>query len=864
MRRVRAFFLRLRGSFGRSPRERELAEELESLIALHIEDNIRAGMPPREARRQAILQFGGVESTRQECRDRLGVVWLETFLRDVRYAARSLAHRPMFTAAVVAILACGIGSTTSMFAVAQAILLPALPYAGPARLVAISETDRVSPPTAANVVAADFLDWQRRNTVFSGMSAYGGIDERGEIRFKPFLTGAGEARQLLSVVVGTNFFDVLGTPPMRGRSFGSDRNVAILSYACWQREFAADPGIIGRSIRLNGESRQVIGVMPEGFFFPRKEVDAYIPLDDLRPDLIFHDLGVVARLRPGVSLAQAQDQMATIGASLKRAPPQPSPNLMPRVESLPSMLSGGRRPAVLTIFAAAGVLFLIVCSNIAHLQLGRGAARIHEFAIRKALGAGRSRLIGQLLTESLLLSVSGGLLGFLFANAVSWALVRLAPEAIPAYADLRAGTTVVLFNLLVTLLAPLLFGIGPAVSATGPGGLGDRTGSPTRSARRMRDVLVAAEVALSIVLVVCAGLLVRSFIRLETVDLGFRTEHALTFQLDLGDLIPAQEQCKTQLAEIERRLLEQPGIVAAGASNRPMLGGGSGGEARVTIQGRERSLRLEVVTPGYFSAMRARLLSGRFPSPSGSANAPIVVAVNSAFERAYFPDGNSVGKQFKLGARGYAAIIGVVSDLKQEAVDQPVQPAAFLSSNQIVPHAVTFVVRGSGLPRDLVAAARVAVHSVNPTLPLTDVATLDELKQASIGAQRTRAALLLLVAGAALLVAALGVYGVLAYAVAQRTMEIGIRLALGAPARGVFALVLRDGMRPVAIGGVLGFAGAYAASRMVASMLFGVVPADPATYLLTFAILAAAAMLACAIPAARALRIDPTLALRSQ
>ena len=865
MRRIRAFFLRLAALFRRTSREAELSEELESLIEMHTEENIRAGMLPEEARRQAILRFGSVEWTKVECRDQLVLAWLETFLLDMRYAARSIARNPVYAAAVMAILACGIGATTAMFAVVRAIVLPRLPYTDPANLAGIYMTDRQVPSAGANVSSGDFADWQRMNTVFSGMASYGGIDERGKVRFQLFLTGDGEARRIMGLVVSTNLFDVLGVAPMQGRGFTSDDDhVAILSYACWQRHFASDPKIIGRSVLLSGERREVIGVMPKTFFFPTQEVEVFVPPGKFTPERVFHDLGVVARLRPGSSFREAREQMAGIGAMLERAFPASNAGLIPQVESWPAMLSASRRAALRLLLIAVAVLFLIVCSNIAHLQLGRAVSRVKELRIRKALGASRGRLARQLAAENLLLSLLGGLFGWGIACAACSALTRMAPDLIPSYAELQIDTSLTLFNGAITLLAPFLFGIVPVLTATSPDGLGERAGSASRASRRVRDVLVAVQVALSVVLVVFAGLLAKSFVRLQAVDPGFRAEHALSFRLELGDLVPDEKQRGRQISEIGRHLLEEHGIEEAGATARPLLGGGSGGEAGVTIQGRECSLRLEVVTSGYFPAVRARLLRGRLPNASDTEKSALVMVVNAAFEKTYFPDENSVGKQIKLGGRGWVRIAGVVADLKQEAMDRPAQPAAFLSAKQIIPHSVTFVVRGPGEPRELTAAARHAVHAVNASLPLTDVATLKELVQASIRSQRIRAVLLFLIAGTALFLAALGVYGVLAYSVTQRSGEISIRMALGAPSRAVFGLVLLDGMRPVVMGGGIGFAAAYSASRLLRSLLFGIIPGDPWTYLMAFAVLAIAAVCACLAPAMQAIHMDPMQAIRRE
>jgi putative ABC transport system permease protein len=864
VRQIRAFLLRLSGLFQHSRLEQDLTDELESNLAFHIEDNLRAGMPPEEARRQAILRLGGIERTKQACRDRLRLPLLETFLYDLRYGARSLGRSRMFAVIAVATLAFGIGASTTMFSVAQAVLWRPLPYAEPNRLVAISEVDRLKPSTGANVASADFADWQRMNTVFAGMSSYVGIDERGKARIDLHLTGIGETRILKGLVVSSNLFDVLGVAPMFGRGFAGEDHVAILSYDCWLNQFAADPHIVGRSITLGGEPTDVIGVMPRGFFFPNHEVEVFIPPGPFTPDRIFYEQGVIARLRPNASLQQARSQMATIGIRLQQAYPKTNATLDPQVELFHSAIAATSRPALLMLFSAVGVLFLIVCSNVAHLQLGRAASRVQEFTIRKALGADRGRLLGQLLTESLLLSGAGGLLGLVLARAGSAALLRFAPEAIPSYADLRIDTWVILFNAGITLFAPLLFGIGPALSNARADSLRDRGESSRFSRRGARGFLVGAEVALSVVLVVCAGLLIRSFVRLENVDLGFRSAHTLSFRLDLAEFVSSDKERARQYAEIERLLLEQPGVESAGATARPVLGGGAGGEATVTIHGRERRLRLELVTPEYFLAMQTPLLRGRFPNQFDTQKSGLIAVVNSAFENVYFPDKNGVGKQIVLGNRGPATIVGVVADLKQERIDRPAQPAAFIPSTQIIPPAVTFFVRGRGDQGTLLNAARTAVHSVNKVVPLANVATLDELVQASISGQRVRTALLSLMAGAALFLAALGLYGVLAYSVVQRSTEIGIRMALGAAAPQLFRMVLLDGMRPVIIGGAFGFAGAYSASRLIRSLLFGTVPADLPTYLTTVLILAAVCLFACAIPALKAIHLDPIASLRRQ
>ncbi len=881
MRRIRAVFLRLGSLLQKSRRERELENELTSHLELHIDDNLRAGMTPGEARRQAILKLGGVEPTKENCRDRRGLPFLDMLFQDLRYGARTLAYNRGFAAVTVATLALGIGTSTAMFTVVQAILLRSLPYPQPERLLDISESNPLRPSTHNDVSLPDFLDWQRTTTAFSGMALYAGINDSGQSNYDLFLTGAGEPVRLKGLGVTTNLFDVLGVAPMMGRSFtseefydGADR-VAILSYGFWQTRFAADPQIVGRSISLNGMTRKVIGVMPRGFFFPSKEIQVFVPPMGFAPgDRYIKDRRLrfwraIGRLRPGVSLEQARGQMAGIASRLEQMYPDTNGKMGVRLENLHATFAVSSRPALLMLLSAVAVLFLIVCSNVANLQLGRSAARVREFAIRQALGAGRGRLARQLLIESLILSVFGGLLGFGIAVAARAALLRFAPTAIPLYADLRIDNWVILFNIAITIAAPLLFGIGPALSAARPASLRDRGESASRSNRLARDFLVAVEIAFSVVLVVGAGLLIRSYVRLESVDLGFRTEHAVSFRVKVPDepFLSRDEQVR-KFSNIENRLRVLPGIEAVGASAKPLLRD-TGGGSEATVEGRagyERDLRINIITSGYFRAMGIPLLRGRFFNEFDTKSTAMV---NVSLEKAYFHGENAVGRRIRLGlptdvGSPWISVVGVVADQKQAALDRPVQPEIYLVASQYAPNSLTFVLRGPGDPGAVATAARRAVQSVDKDLTITDVATLGEVVQASIGDQRFRTSLLSAFAGIALLLAALGVYGVLAYSVAQRSTEIGIRMALGAPVPRLFGMVLGDGMRPVLAGSVLGFAGAYAVTRLIKSLLFGIEPADAPTYLLTTAILVTVALSACAIPASKAIRADPLVSLLQQ
>src|SRR5579859_1598336 len=492
MRQIRALLVRLAGMFRHSSQEQELAEELESNVAFHVEDNIRAGMSPAEARRQAILKFGGIESSKQAHRDRRGLPFLESCLYDLRFSMRSLARSRIFTMVAVGSLAFGIGSTTVIFTVAKAIFAPPLPYAQSDRLVEISEVGRPSRSTGVNVASADVGEWKRSNTVFSDMAEYVGLDERGKARINLLLTGPEETRVLKGLVVSNNLLNVLGVAPILGRSFRSNDvdRVAILSYECWQNQFGGDAHILGRLITLDGAPSQVIGVMPRGFLFPNQKFDVFILPGEFTPNRIFYDEGVIARLRPGVSIEEARVQMAAIGARLQREFPETNARLSPSVEGWHAALAAPSRPALLMLIAAVAMLFLIVCSNVAHLQFGRAASRALEFAIRMALGAGRGRLVRQLLTENLVLSVLGGMIGLALAAVACVALPRLSLGTIPLYAELRIDSWVVLFNVLVTLLAPLLFGIAPALFCGRSDGLRIQGNSSTQSHRSVRNLLV--------------------------------------------------------------------------------------------------------------------------------------------------------------------------------------------------------------------------------------------------------------------------------------------------------------------------------------------------------------------------------------
>ena len=679
---------------------------------------------------------------------------------------------------------------------------------------------------------------------------------------------------------------MLGAAPLIGRTFAEEEQwegrsrVAILSYGLWQSACGGDPGVVGRTITLSGRGYDVVGVMPRTFFFPGRDVQLWTPFG-YTPQLVAnsrrpHRLGVVARLRRNVSFDQARDDMTGMARQLEQQYPDTNTQMGVRLEPLHESYVSKPRAALLMLSGAVGLLFLIVCANIANLQLSRGVSRTRELAIRRALGAGRARLLRQLLTESVVLSAAGGALGFGLAALARFALTRYATSAIPLFAVVQIDRTVMLFAVALSLLAPVIFGIVPALRTSRGGPVSERGDSMSRETRGLRNLLVAGEVALSIVLVVGDVLLVRSLARLQDVDPGFRREHAITFTMTLPSARYADHAARDRaFLEIERRLRDQPGVLAVGATSTLALRGFTWtGDA--TIEGRvatdyERDTRHASITPSYFGAMGIRLLAGRLFDAGDTRDRPQVTIVNDALARRYFRGLSNdavVGNRVTFGrpqdSAPWVTIVGVVADEKQDGLDRPAEPTEYSSIGQRQQNPLTFVVRTTIDADAALAGARTQIRAVDKDLALTQIATLQNVVDASMADARFRTTLLSVFAGIALLLAALGIYGVLGYFVSQRSRELGIRLALGAKPEALFRMVVGQAMRPVAIGAALGLAAAAAVTSLMQSLLFGVSPVDPAAYAAASAALAIIALDACAVPALRATRVDPLVALRDE
>lgn len=877
---------RVRALFGGRRQDEEFELEMAAHFDLLTEEYIGRGLPLAEARRQALLRFGGRVQIKEQQHERRGVPFVETTIQDIRYALRALRRSPAYSLAAIATLAIGVGAGTAVFSVVGAVLVRPLPYRAPNELVRIFETNPLRRWTRNIAAPANYADWRSLNQSFTDIAAYEQFNLNGSGAGDLFLTGFGEPQGVKAMGVSGNLFQVLGATPFLGRTFVEEEQwegrsrVAILSYALWQSAFGADPAIVGKTITLSGRGYDVVGVMPRTFFFPGRDVQLWTPfgytpqqvMTSRRP----HWLGVVARRRPQVSFEQASEDMANIAAQLERQYPDTNTKMGVLLEPLHDSYASGPRTALLMLSGAVGLLFLIVCANIANLQLGRGLSRARELAIRRALGAGRLRILRQLLTESLVLSFVGGTVGFALAALAKVALTEYAASAIPLFAVVQTDRTVLFFALGLSLVAPLIFGIVPALSTSRSGQVTERVESPTRETRWLRNLLVTGEVALSIVLVVGAVLLLRSLDRLQDVDPGFNKEHAITLTMTLPSARYADNPARYRtFLEIERRLREQPGVQAVGASSAIALRGYTWtGDS--TIEGRpatdyERDTRHMSTTPTYFSTMGIRLLAGRPFDANDTRDKPPVTIVNESLARRFFrglPNADVVGKRVSFGRpqdnAPWVTIVGVVADEKQEGLDRPAEPTEYSSIGQRMQNPLTFVVRTRVEPEAAFAGARAQVTAVDKDLALTQTATLEDVVDRSTAEARFRTSLLAMFAGIALLLAALGIYGVLAYFVSQRSRELGIRLALGAKPGALFWMVVGQGIRPVVAGTALGLAGAVGVTRLMQSLLFGVTPVDPAAYGTAIAVLSAIAAAACAIPALRATQVDPLTALREE
>jgi putative ABC transport system permease protein len=813
---------------------------------------------------------------------------VDTLLFDLRHALRGLRRSPGFTLAALLTLALGIGANTAIFSVVRAVLLAPLPYGQPERLVSLFHSYPKMDLPKASVSAYGLSLYRQQAKSFDGLAAVTGYQAPSN------LTGGGEPERVLGATATTNFFDVIGVEPALGRGFarGEDEagaKVAVISDPLWRRRYAGDERVLGRTVVLDGVEHEIVGVMPPRFKYIQA-ADVFVPLrlppELLTPDAFgFEFLSVLGRTKEGVSLEQAKAEMAGISA---RITAQPDAQFLRDagwhvlVEPLRETLVGDSRAPLLVLLAAVGCVLLIACANVANLLLARSAARGREIAVRAALGAGRRRLMRQLLTETALLGVLGGLLGLLVAVATAGFLTDLVPPFLAGATEVGLDPQVLLFTLLVALVTGLLTGILPALAVSRPAALdplkpGARSSSPGFRRHRARALLVVGEMAVALMLLIGAGLLVRSLARLGDVETGFDAENLLTLQLALPE---GRYPEPSRVAGFYQRLLEEvgtlPGVTAAGAvSSLPLSGNYN--SASYAIEGRVAPPgdagphgAPRAVTPGYFATMRIPLVKGRLIGEGDTAQSKPVIVVDEDVVRRYFADRDPLGARVNLtfeqmpdGTPLWREIVGVVAHLRNESLAQESNEQLYYPHAQRPASMMSLAVRAGGDPLALADAVRGRVRAIDPDQPLYDVRTMTSRVEEALAPARSSTGLFAAFAALALLLAAVGVYGVISYSVAQRTQEIGVRMALGARRRQVLGQVVGQAAALAAVGLAAGLAGALALTRLLASLLFEVSATDPATFAAVPLLLVGVAVLAAWLPARRAARVDPAVALRT-
>jgi predicted permease len=884
MRPLHRFWLRLRSLFHRDQVERELADEFTFHLDHQIQENIDRGMSPHEARAAALRTIGGIAQLQEECRDMRRVNHIETVIADMRYAIRGFRKQPGFTILAILTLALGVGASTALFSLVNAVRLRPLPVADSERLAMLWEDDIAGRRGTDTPAPANFADWRAQNQTFEDIAA------AGWLAFN--LTGEGEPERLNGLRVTANYFTVLGVKPAIGRLIEphddnlQSGHVAVISYRLWQRRFGGNPNLINRSISLNGQPYLVVGVGPAGFQFPSNGADVWVAPGFTQQDLAQrsgHFLYVTGRLKAGVSLKQARADLATIARRLDVQFPQTNKNIGVAVVPLREYYTGDINLALNVLLAAVGALLLIVCANLAHLFLARGAARRREIAMRAALGAGRARVIRQLLTECGVLAFAAAGLGAALSTYAFSFLARLIPDSFPTGTTLHFDLTVFGFTAGVALLTALLFGIAPAFQASRVGlnevlKLGSGRGSARGAFGRMQGVVVVTEVGLTVLLLIAAGLLVESYVRIRNVNAGFRTENVLTLETALP---PGKYGDLARRAQFYRDAIEQttqlPGVISAAYVNFPPLTF-NGGSSSFYIQGRPRPRPDEkpvgfnrVATAGYLRTIGVPMLRGRFFDERDTSEEPQVMAINQAAAKAYWPGEDALGARVQFGNGGpnqlAYTIVGITGDVRQISLDVAPRPELYFPATQggpggsfFWPH--TLVVRTAGNPLPLVAGIRRVIAAIDPDQPVANVRSMNDVLDAGVSGRQTQTAIVSTLAISALLLASVGLYGVLSYAVAQRRAEIGIRMALGAQRGEVIRGVISQALRWTALGILCGLAGAFALTRMLSALLFSISPSDPRTFTGVTLLTLGVAFVASFIPARRAATVDPVIALR--
>jgi putative ABC transport system permease protein len=802
---------------------------------------------------------------------------MNTLWQDLRYGIRLLARKPLFTSIVVLTLALGIGATTAIFSVVNSVLLRPLPFRDPERIVTVWQNNIKAGVERDKVSPANFLDWRDRNQAFEAMASS-----------EPFgfdLAGDGEPERIKGWLVSGGFFRILGVGALHGRTFVPEEESqasgqpVVISHAFWERRFGSEKNVVGQKLLLSGQPYTVVGVMPPQFRFP-DDRDVWAPKvfnegDKQRRGA--NNLHVIARLKDGAAVNDAQHEMSSIAASLAQEYPQTNREMGATVVSLPEHVIGRVRPALLVLLIAVGLVLLIVCSNVANILLARGVQRQKEFAIRAAIGASRKRLVRQMFTESFLLSLLGGVFGVLLANWGVSLVQSYSPGYLPRAQEISIDGRVLAVALGVTLLTAILFGLLPSIQFSRPRlqeflKEGGRAGGGA-ARRSLRNFLVISEIALALVLLVGTSLLIRSSSRLLQVDPGFATDQVAVLEVHVWGKYPKPDQRAAFFEQTLERIAALPGVEAAGAvSSLPLIETRIDIDGTFSIEGRpapapeqQPSAYQTIATPDYFRAMGVRLRSGRFFARSDNQTSVPVVLINETMARRYWPEGDAIGKKVAVRVAGPPStreIVGVVSDMLHTGLDGAPRPELFVPHLQNPFGSMTYVVRAANEPEGILPAVKNEIRAVNPNQAFSTTTTMQQLLSKSLGERRFTMLLFSCFAAVALVLAAVGIYGLISFSTSQRTHEIGVRIALGAQRGHVLKMIIGEGLKLSLLGVAIGLAGALVLTRFLKSLLFGVTATDPLSFAGMSLLIVGAALVASYLPARRATRMDPVNALR--
>ncbi|HMD77169.1 MAG TPA: ABC transporter permease [Terracidiphilus sp.] len=883
---IRILFSRCTALFRRQTLDEELDEELRSHIDFAVEEKMKRGMSAQAARTEAMRAFGGVTQTTEAYREQRGFPIFEAMANDLRFGLRQLVKSPAFALTAILTLALGIGASTAIFSVVKAVLLAPLPYKDPGRIMTVWTANPVRGGHPLSSSAGDFAIWKQRSAVFEDLAP--SFDD------EKTLTGQGAPLFLISYAVSANYLRILGVEPQLGRLYTDQEDspqgpkVALLSDHIWRTTFHSDPGIVTRTIRLDGIAYTVLGVMPRGFDYPTS-VEIWTPsamtasaYDDFNHPYV----RILGRLRSGVTLAQAQKTLNDVEAQVAAAHPQTDSGNRVVVVPLREQLDGDIRKPLLILMGAVGLMLLIACANTAGLSLARNAERQKEIAVRFALGATRLRVLRQFVTESLLLAMIGGAGGILLALAGNRFLLKLFPNEvanlnIPKVTQIPMDFGVLMFAFTITLLTALLFGIVPVLKglrteASAAMKETSRGSTTTRRTNRSRSAVVVTEVALSLILMTGAGLVVASFQKVINADLGFQPDHVLSLQLFLPpDHYPDTDPTKRRrfVQEVENRLNELPGVESAGTINfLPLSGfwGTSGfllrGQAPPK-EGQAPEADNRIITPGYLRTMGIKLLRGRNFTDADRAGSAHVAMINQTMAKQFFKGKDPIGEELNLGSLDkpdWWEIVGVTGDVKAFGQDQPTHLDMYRPFDQVPFPLVAFTLRTKTDPASMVKSAEEAVWYVDPNLPVLKAIPMNLLASQTLAVRRASSALISAFAMLALVLTCIGIYGVMAYAVAHRRQEIGVRMALGAPRGDVLRMMMGLGVRLTLLGVVIGLVGAFVLTRLMTSLLFEVNTMNPLIFSIAVIVLIAVAMAASYLPSRRAASIDPMQALRTE